>query len=192
MYPAGAAGTQAAPQGPAGPTTSPAYSSYQPTPTQGYQVGGEAAPSPTRPLGHLGSAFSHCLLPSTERGFPGPTEPPGHLPASTVQHHGLHGEPVSVHGLPALRHAGERPWGHRIGGAGGAVLGRLHPLLTAPRPLHCALLAGWRLSGYRAPFSVWGCFILHRISCPPSPAKTHLCRPRSSPISRGSSPCTRR
>lgn len=45
MYPAGAAGAQAAAQGPAGPTTSPAYSSYQPTPTQGYQVGGEAAPS---------------------------------------------------------------------------------------------------------------------------------------------------
>ena len=45
MDPAGAAGAQAAPQGPAGPTTSPAYSSYQPTPTQGYQVGGEAAPS---------------------------------------------------------------------------------------------------------------------------------------------------
>uniref|UniRef100_A0A8C0DM56 Hepatocyte growth factor-regulated tyrosine kinase substrate n=1 Tax=Balaenoptera musculus TaxID=9771 RepID=A0A8C0DM56_BALMU len=44
MYPAGAAGTQAAPQGPAGPTTSPAYSSYQPTPTQGYQNVASQAP----------------------------------------------------------------------------------------------------------------------------------------------------
>lgn len=47
MYPAGAAGGQAAPQGPAGPSASPAYSSYQPTPTQGYQVGGRGySPSP--------------------------------------------------------------------------------------------------------------------------------------------------
>lgn len=40
MYPAGATGAQAAPQGPAGASTSPAYSSYQPTPAQGYQVAG--------------------------------------------------------------------------------------------------------------------------------------------------------
>ncbi|TEA30671.1 hypothetical protein DBR06_SOUSAS4110124, partial [Sousa chinensis] len=44
MYTAGAAGTQAAPQGPTGPTTSPAYSSYQPTPTQGYQNVASQAP----------------------------------------------------------------------------------------------------------------------------------------------------
>uniref|UniRef100_A0A7I2V2K2 Hepatocyte growth factor-regulated tyrosine kinase substrate n=1 Tax=Homo sapiens TaxID=9606 RepID=A0A7I2V2K2_HUMAN len=37
MYPAGATGAQAAPQAQAGPTASPAYSSYQPTPTAGYQ-----------------------------------------------------------------------------------------------------------------------------------------------------------
>uniref|UniRef100_A0A8D0L7J4 Hepatocyte growth factor-regulated tyrosine kinase substrate n=1 Tax=Sphenodon punctatus TaxID=8508 RepID=A0A8D0L7J4_SPHPU len=37
MYPAGAGGGQQAPQGQAVPTTNPAYSSYQPTPTQGYQ-----------------------------------------------------------------------------------------------------------------------------------------------------------
>uniref|UniRef100_A0AC11CNL7 Hepatocyte growth factor-regulated tyrosine kinase substrate n=1 Tax=Ovis aries TaxID=9940 RepID=A0AC11CNL7_SHEEP len=51
MYPAGAAGAQPAPQGPTGPTTSPAYSSYQPTPTQGYQnlmptLPGQDAPLP--------------------------------------------------------------------------------------------------------------------------------------------------
>lgn len=46
MYPAGAAGAQAAPQGPAGPTTSPAYSSYQPAATQGYQVGGQGPSLP--------------------------------------------------------------------------------------------------------------------------------------------------
>ncbi|KAM7068129.1 hepatocyte growth factor-regulated tyrosine kinase substrate isoform 2-T2 [Molossus nigricans] len=44
MYPAGVAGAQAAPQGPAGPSTSPAYSSYQPTPTQGYQNVASQAP----------------------------------------------------------------------------------------------------------------------------------------------------
>lgn len=52
MYPAGATGGQAAPQGPAAPTTSPAYSSYQPTPSQGYQVGGQGCSPPLgRPLG---------------------------------------------------------------------------------------------------------------------------------------------
>lgn len=43
MYPAGATGAQAAPQAQAGPTASPAYSSYQPTPTAGYQVCRKAA-----------------------------------------------------------------------------------------------------------------------------------------------------
>ncbi|KAM6297623.1 LOW QUALITY PROTEIN: hepatocyte growth factor-regulated tyrosine kinase substrate [Aegotheles albertisi] len=38
MYPPGAGSGQAATQGPAVPTTTPAYSSYQPTPTQGYQA----------------------------------------------------------------------------------------------------------------------------------------------------------
>ena len=54
MYPAGAASTQAVPQGPAGPTTSPGYSFYQPTPTQGCWVGWEAAPSPYKAPGAPG------------------------------------------------------------------------------------------------------------------------------------------
>ncbi|XP_027626628.1 hepatocyte growth factor-regulated tyrosine kinase substrate [Tupaia chinensis] len=37
MYPSGATGPQTTPQAQAGPTASPAYSSYQPTPTPGYQ-----------------------------------------------------------------------------------------------------------------------------------------------------------
>lgn len=44
MYPTGAPGAQAAPQAQAGPTTSPAYSSYQPTPTPGYQNVASQAP----------------------------------------------------------------------------------------------------------------------------------------------------
>nr|XP_035157985.2 hepatocyte growth factor-regulated tyrosine kinase substrate isoform X3 [Callithrix jacchus] len=44
MYPAGATGAQAAPQAQAGPTASPAYSSYQPTPTVGYQNVASQAP----------------------------------------------------------------------------------------------------------------------------------------------------
>ncbi|XP_042308373.1 hepatocyte growth factor-regulated tyrosine kinase substrate isoform X5 [Sceloporus undulatus] len=43
MYSAGTNSAQTAPQGQAVPTTNPAYSSYQPTPTQGYQ--NAAAPS---------------------------------------------------------------------------------------------------------------------------------------------------
>lgn len=38
MYSTGNNNTQPAPQAQAVPTTNPAYSSYQPTPTQGYQV----------------------------------------------------------------------------------------------------------------------------------------------------------
>lgn len=38
MYSTGNNSAQPAPQGQAVPTTNPAYSSYQPTPTQGYQV----------------------------------------------------------------------------------------------------------------------------------------------------------
>ncbi|XP_021561853.1 hepatocyte growth factor-regulated tyrosine kinase substrate isoform X3 [Carlito syrichta] len=44
MYPPGATGAQAAPQAQAGPTASPAYSSYQPTPTAGYQNVASQAP----------------------------------------------------------------------------------------------------------------------------------------------------
>ncbi|NXW93317.1 HGS kinase, partial [Alopecoenas beccarii] len=43
MYQPGAGSGQAAPQGPAVPTTTPAYSSYQPTATQGYQASASAA-----------------------------------------------------------------------------------------------------------------------------------------------------
>lgn len=39
MYPAGPPGTQAAPQAQAGPAPSSAYSTYQPSPAAGYQVG---------------------------------------------------------------------------------------------------------------------------------------------------------
>ncbi|KAH0517943.1 Hepatocyte growth factor-regulated tyrosine kinase substrate [Microtus ochrogaster] len=64
MYPAGAPAAQAAPQAQAGPTTSPAYSSYQPTPTPGYQTVASQAPQSlpaisqppqTSTIGYMGS-----------------------------------------------------------------------------------------------------------------------------------------
>ncbi|GAB1297165.1 Hepatocyte growth factor-regulated tyrosine kinase substrate [Apodemus speciosus] len=64
MYPTGAPGAQAAPQAQAGPTTSPAYSSYQPTPTPGYQNVASQAPQSlpaisqppqTSNIGYMGS-----------------------------------------------------------------------------------------------------------------------------------------
>lgn len=71
-------------------------------------------PAPTRPLlSGAGPSSCHTSF-LAECGLPGPTEPASHLPASTVQHHGLRGESVGVHGLPALRHAGE---GWRWGGS---------------------------------------------------------------------------
>ncbi|XP_078231082.1 hepatocyte growth factor-regulated tyrosine kinase substrate isoform X4 [Callithrix jacchus] len=59
MYPAGATGAQAAPQAQAGPTASPAYSSYQPTPTVGYQAP-QSLPAISQPpqsstMGYMGS-----------------------------------------------------------------------------------------------------------------------------------------
>ncbi|XP_048347540.1 hepatocyte growth factor-regulated tyrosine kinase substrate isoform X3 [Sphaerodactylus townsendi] len=48
MYPAGTNSAQTAPQGQPVPNTNPAYSSYQPTPTQGYQ--NAAAPSQTQAI----------------------------------------------------------------------------------------------------------------------------------------------
>uniref|UniRef100_A0A8C8S637 Hepatocyte growth factor-regulated tyrosine kinase substrate n=1 Tax=Pelusios castaneus TaxID=367368 RepID=A0A8C8S637_9SAUR len=60
MYQAGAGGGQTAQQGPAVPTTNPAYSSYQPTPTQGYQnaaAQSQSIPaiSQAPPSGYMGS-----------------------------------------------------------------------------------------------------------------------------------------
>ncbi|XP_005069870.1 hepatocyte growth factor-regulated tyrosine kinase substrate isoform X1 [Mesocricetus auratus] len=64
MYPTGAPAAQAAPQAQAGPTTSPAYSSYQPTPTPGYQAVASQAPQSlpaisqppqTSTIGYMGS-----------------------------------------------------------------------------------------------------------------------------------------
>ncbi|XP_059587888.1 hepatocyte growth factor-regulated tyrosine kinase substrate isoform X1 [Alligator mississippiensis] len=54
MYQAGAGGGQATQQGQAVPTTTPAYSSYQPTPTQGYQNAVSQAPQ-SGTMGYMGS-----------------------------------------------------------------------------------------------------------------------------------------
>ncbi|NWS61312.1 HGS kinase, partial [Chunga burmeisteri] len=59
MYQPGAGSGQAAQQGQAVPTTTPAYSSYQPTPTQGYQASeGRAA------CGRLGAASQSQSIPA--------------------------------------------------------------------------------------------------------------------------------
>ncbi|XP_074081012.1 hepatocyte growth factor-regulated tyrosine kinase substrate isoform X1 [Macrotis lagotis] len=50
MYQAGAGGGQATQQGQPVPTTNPAYSSYQPTPTQGYQNVASQAPQSLPPI----------------------------------------------------------------------------------------------------------------------------------------------
>lgn len=172
------------------PTTTPAYSSYQPTATQGYQASAVACHTVTVAHGILqgqGILWGGCNLPwlrdgtpGRERGLVGPrsrglpllslgarwgqsrvwasqgcggrtpgsrgagravlvlgcwfetccgcprrltslspaergltvAEHPRHLTGPPGGHHGLHGQPVSLHGLPALRHAGEGtcPW----------------------------------------------------------------------------------
>ncbi|XP_019517505.1 PREDICTED: hepatocyte growth factor-regulated tyrosine kinase substrate isoform X3 [Hipposideros armiger] len=91
MYPAGATGGQAAPQGPAGPSASPAYSSYQPTPTQGYQAP-QSLPAISQPpqsgtMGYMGSQAVSMgyqpygvqnlmtTLPSQDAPLPPPQQP---------------------------------------------------------------------------------------------------------------------
>ncbi|XP_066237636.1 hepatocyte growth factor-regulated tyrosine kinase substrate isoform X2 [Saccopteryx leptura] len=86
MYPAGATGTQAASQGPAGPSASPAYSSYQPTPTQGYQNVASQAPQ-SGSMGYMGSqavsmgyqpySMQNLMttLPSQDAPLPPPQQP---------------------------------------------------------------------------------------------------------------------
>ncbi|KAM8786419.1 hepatocyte growth factor-regulated tyrosine kinase substrate isoform 3-T3 [Rhynchonycteris naso] len=86
MYPAGATGTQAASQGPVGPSASPAYSSYQPTPTQGYQNVASQAPQ-SGSMGYMGSqavsmgyqpySMQNLMttLPSQDAPLPPPQQP---------------------------------------------------------------------------------------------------------------------
>lgn len=181
------------------PTTTPAYSSYQPTPTQGYQASEAAQPAaswdkgwrvlwgwavyPNSAIGSLSRRedglissrspdlllllwdwagvrsssglkglvwrWRHCCLRHLSPASPTDcsltvAEHPSHLPGTPVGHHGLHGQPVCLHGLPALQHAGERslpgPAGTRQGWATGAILGevcwRLGAVATALCVLH--------------------------------------------------------
>uniref|UniRef100_A0AAR2JWW8 Hepatocyte growth factor-regulated tyrosine kinase substrate n=1 Tax=Pygocentrus nattereri TaxID=42514 RepID=A0AAR2JWW8_PYGNA len=77
MYQTAGTGGQPAAPGQAPPTTNPAYTNYQPTPTQGYQVSKEQW---------------------AERGVSSPEYAPD-VPGCPHQWHGLHG-------LPAIQHAG--------------------------------------------------------------------------------------
>lgn len=95
-------------------------------------------------LCHLSPASPHRLQPHSRRAS-------SHLPGTPVGHHGLHGQPVCLHGLPALQHAGERSLlghggtSHGWAPAHGAILGevwwRLETVTTAlwvlrvPQPL---------------------------------------------------------
>ena len=144
MYPAGAAGAQAAPQGPAGPTTSPAYSSYQPTPTQGYQVGGEAAPSlqgPWAQLSPIALSPPQNVASQAPQSLPAISQPPqsgtmGYMGSQSVSM-GYQPYSMQVRGCRGASGGRSRALG------GESVLGRCHALLTTPLPLHClSLLVG--------------------------------------------------
>lgn len=74
MYQPGAGSGQAAPQGAAVPTTTPAYSSYQPTATQGYQASAVACHTVTVAHGILQGQdilWGGCNLPWLRDGTPG-------------------------------------------------------------------------------------------------------------------------
>ncbi|KAF6298686.1 hepatocyte growth factor-regulated tyrosine kinase substrate [Rhinolophus ferrumequinum] len=64
---------------------------------------------------------------------------PNHLPASAVQHHGLHGEPGGVHGLPALWRAESHDHPPQPGRASAAPTAALHVGAAAPVPADGAL-----------------------------------------------------
>ncbi|XP_049632101.1 hepatocyte growth factor-regulated tyrosine kinase substrate [Suncus etruscus] len=79
MYPAGATAAPAAPPGPTGPAASPAYSSYQPTPSQGYQtVASQALTQPPQSyVGYSPYGMQNVMtaLPGQDATLPPPQQP---------------------------------------------------------------------------------------------------------------------
>ncbi|NXP45968.1 HGS kinase, partial [Heliornis fulica] len=114
MYPPGAGGGQAAQQGQAVPTTTPAYSSYQPTPTQGYQATSQSQSIPAISQAPQSGAMGYMGGQSVSMGYQ-PYNMQGLMS-------GLPGQDAALSSLPAQQPylPGQQPLYPPMAAAGGA------------------------------------------------------------------------
>ncbi|XP_051490960.1 hepatocyte growth factor-regulated tyrosine kinase substrate isoform X1 [Apus apus] len=127
MYQAGTGSGQAAPQGPAAPTTTPAYSSYQPTPTQGYQsVASQSQTIPAMSQAPQSGTMGYMGNQSVSMGYQ-PYSMQGLMSA-------LPGQDAALSSLPAQPSylAGQQPLYQQMAPAGGAPQ---QPPPPAPAPV---------------------------------------------------------
>ncbi|NXE83166.1 HGS kinase, partial [Cochlearius cochlearius] len=143
MYQAGAGSGQAAQQGQAVPTTTPAYSSYQPTPTQGYQASEGSAASQSQSIPAISQApqsgaMGYMGSQSVSMGY----QPYGMQGLMSA----LPGQEAALSSLPAQQSylPGQQPLYQQVSAAGpgaGGGPGKRTPL-TQPPPLFQVAPAG--------------------------------------------------
>ncbi|NWU98402.1 HGS kinase, partial [Upupa epops] len=114
MYPPGSGSGQAAQQGQAVPTTTPAYSSYQPTPTQGYQATSQSQSIPAISQAPQSSAMGYMGGQSVSMGYQ-PYAMQGLMSALPGQDAALSSLPGQQPYLP-----GQQPLYQQMAPAGGA------------------------------------------------------------------------
>ncbi|NWW26526.1 HGS kinase, partial [Falcunculus frontatus] len=113
MYQPGASGGQGPQQGPAVPTTTPAYSSYQPTPTQGYQATSQSQSIPAISQAPQSSTMGYMGSQSVSMGYQ-PYSMQGLMSA-------LPGQDTALSSLPAQQSylPGQQPLYQQVAPAGG-------------------------------------------------------------------------
>ncbi|NXE39628.1 HGS kinase, partial [Ptilorrhoa leucosticta] len=114
MYQPGASGGQGPQQGPAVPTTTPAYSSYQPTPTQGYQATSQSQSIPAMSQAPQSGTMGYMGSQSVSMGYQ-PYSMQGLMSA-------LPGQDTALSSLPAQQSylPGQQPLYQQVAPAGGA------------------------------------------------------------------------
>ncbi|NWT15096.1 HGS kinase, partial [Vireo altiloquus] len=113
MYQPGASGGQGPQQGPAVPTTTPAYSSYQPTPTQGYQATSQSQSIPAISQAPQSGTMGYMGTQSVSMGYQ-PYNMQGLMSA-------LPGQDTALSSLPAQQSylPGQQPLYQQVAPAGG-------------------------------------------------------------------------
>ncbi|NXN16839.1 HGS kinase, partial [Indicator maculatus] len=126
MYQPGAGSGQAAQQGQAVPTTTPAYSSYQPTPTQGYQATSQSQSIPAISQAPQSGAMGYMGGQSVSMGY----QPYGMQGLMSA----LPGQEATMSSLPAQQSylPGQQPLYQQMAPAGGAPQQQQPPPAPAP------------------------------------------------------------
>ncbi|NXD84187.1 HGS kinase, partial [Halcyon senegalensis] len=126
MYQPAAGSGQAAQQGQAVPTTTPAYSSYQPTPTQGYQATSQSQSIPAISQAPQSGAMGYMGGQSVSMGY----QPYGMQSLMSA----LPGQEATLSSLPAQQSylPGQQPLYQQMAPAGGAPQQQQPPPAPAP------------------------------------------------------------